>query len=156
MTLCQAKYKTYKTRKRELLHMLDGGAKMDVAERRKHPRIKIHNLIPYVCLDDAGRPIKHLMGTVLNLSQEGILLETTQRIEPGKIILIKPGEVILITPDEQGKVFEINGKAAYCREIGSGKFHVGISFQGKNDENIQFIKCMVRAHHYRRASAQLN
>lgn len=131
-------------------------AKIDVAERRKSPRIKIHNPVFYACLDDAGNPTKHMIGTVLNLCQAGIQLETTQRIEPGKIILLKPGKIILITVDEQNKNFEINGKAAYCCEIGSGKFHVGISFQGKNDENIQFIKCMVRAHHYRRASAQLN
>jgi hypothetical protein len=129
---------------------------MNVTERRKSPRIKIHNLISFTFLDNAGRPINHLKGTVLNLSQGGILIQTTQRIEPGKVILIKPGNVILITADEQDKIFEIIGRAAYCREIGDRKFFVGISFQGKNDENIQFIKCLVRAHHYRRASAQLN
>jgi len=129
---------------------------MNVTERRKSPRIKIHNLISFTFLDNAGRPIKHLKGTVLNLSQGGILIQTTQRIEPGKVILIKPGNVILITADEQDKIYEIIGRAAYCSEIGHREFFVGISFQAKNDENIQFIKCIVRAHHYRRVSAQLN
>jgi hypothetical protein len=127
---------------------------MNVTERRKSPRIKIHNFISFACLDNAGRAIKHLKGTVLNLSQGGILIQTTQRIEPGKVILITPGNVILITADEQDKIFEIIGRVAYCREIGDRKFFVGISFQVKNDENIQFIKCLARAHHYRSASAQ--
>ena len=87
------------------------------AERRKSPRIKIHCPIPYACLDGAGKPIKLQMGTVLNLCQGGILLETTRWIEPGDIVLLKPGKVILITADEQNKSFEINGRAVYCHKI---------------------------------------
>ena len=60
------------------------------AERRKSPRIKIHCPVPYARLDEAGKPIKLQMGTVLNLCQEGMLLETTQWIEPGDIVLLKP------------------------------------------------------------------
>ena len=119
---------------------------MSSIEKRKSPRVKIQNLISYVCLDENGKPIKHLMGTALDISQGGLLLETTQHIEPGN--------VILITADEQDKIFEINGKAAYCRETGSGKFNVGISFQGTHAENIQFVKCMVRSNYYRRSPVQ--
>jgi c-di-GMP-binding flagellar brake protein YcgR len=118
---------------------------MSSIEKRKSPRVKIQNLISYVCLDEDGKPIKHLMGTALDISQGGLLLETTQHIEPGN--------VILITADEQDKIFEINGKAAYCRETGSGKFNVGISFQGTHAENIQFVKCVVRSN-YRKSPAQ--
>jgi hypothetical protein len=119
---------------------------MNATEKRKYPRVKIHNLISYICLDEDRRAIKHLMGTALDISQGGLLLETTQQIDPGN--------GILITADEQDRIVEINGKAAYCRETGSGKFHVGISFQGTHDENIQFVKCMVRAKYYRKGSAK--
>jgi Tfp pilus assembly protein PilZ len=119
---------------------------MNVAEKRKHPRVPIHNLVSYVCLDEEGEPIKRLMGTALDVSQGGLLLETTQQIEPGN--------GILITADEQDRIVEINGKAAYCRETGSGKFYVGISFQGTPDENIQFVQHMVRANYYRRSFVQ--
>ena len=78
--------------------------------------------------------------------QGGLLLETTQQIEPGN--------GILITADEQDRIVEINGKAAYCRGTGSGKFYVGISFQGTPDENIQFVQHMVRANYYRKSSVQ--
>ena len=119
---------------------------MKVADKRKYPRVKIHNLISYVCLGEDGKPIKQLMGAALDISQGGLLLETTQKIEPGN--------VILITADEQDRIVEINGKAAYCRETGFGKFNVGVSFQGTHDENIQFVKCMIRANYYRRSSVQ--
>jgi Tfp pilus assembly protein PilZ len=119
---------------------------MSSIEKRKHPRVKIHNLISYVCLDEDGKPIKNLMGTALDVSQGGLLLETTHQIEPG--------DVILITTDDQDRLIEINGKAAYCREIGDGKFYVGISLQGSHNENIQFIRSMIRAYHYRKSSDQ--
>jgi Tfp pilus assembly protein PilZ len=119
---------------------------MNVAEKRKYPRVQIHNLISYVCLDEDGKPIKHLMGSALDISQGGLLLETTQQIEPGN--------GILIMADEQDRIVEINGKAAYCRETGYGKFYIGISFQGTPDENIQFVKHMVRANYYRRSSVK--
>jgi len=87
-----------------------------------------------------------LMGSALDISQGGMLLETTQQIEPGN--------GILVMADEQDRIVEINGKAAYCREAGSGKFYVGISFQGTHDENVQFVQHMVRANYYRRSSVQ--
>ena len=120
---------------------------MNVAEKRKYPRIRIHSLVSYVCLDEDERPIKHLMGTALDISQGGLLLETTQQIEPGN--------GIVITADEQDQIVEINGKAVYCREAGPGKFCIGISFQGTPEKNIQFVQHMVRANYYRRGSIQL-
>ena len=71
---------------------------MKVANKRKYPRVKIHNLISYVCLGEDGKPIKQLMGAALDISQGGLLLETTQQIEPGN--------VILITADEQDRIVE--------------------------------------------------
>ncbi len=106
----------------------------------------MHNLISYLCLDEDGKPIKRLMGSALDISQGGILLEKTQQIEPGN--------GLLITADEQDQIVEIKGKAAYGRETGPGKFYVGISCQGTHDENIQFVQYMVRANYYRRSSVQ--
>lgn len=119
---------------------------MNVVEKRKYPRVQIHNLISYVCLGEDGQPITRLMGSALDISQGGLLLETTQQIEPGN--------GILITTDEQDRIVEIKGKAAYCRETGSGKFYIGISLQGTHAENIQFVQHMVRANYYRRSSVQ--
>lgn len=119
---------------------------MHLVEKRKHPRVKTHNLISYICLDNDGRQIKKSMGTALDISQGGLLLETTQWIEPG--------DIILITADEQDQIIEINAKAAYCREIAGGKFYVGVKFQGAHAKNIQFVKSMVLSYHYCKVSAQ--
>lgn len=45
---------------------------MSTPERRKHPRIKINNLVTYVCLDEDGTPIKTMMATAVDISQGGI------------------------------------------------------------------------------------
>jgi c-di-GMP-binding flagellar brake protein YcgR len=118
---------------------------MNNAERRRHPRIKIHNLVSYVCLDEDGKPIKTRMATALDISQGGVLLEAPHRIDPGNLILI--------SADDQARIYEAKGKAVYCRDIGGGKYHVGFSFQGQNEECLQFIRCMVRAHYGSRGSA---
>jgi len=99
-----------------------------------------------VCAARRMKPIKRLMGSALDISQRGMLLETTQQIEPGN--------GLLITADEQDQIVEIKGKAAYGRETGPVKFYVGISCQGTHDENIQFVQHMVRANYYRRSSVQ--
>ena len=121
---------------------------MNIIERRKYPRVKIHNLISYICLDNNGRPIKNLMGTAIDISQGGLLLETTQRIDPG--------DIILITADDQDQIMEINAKATYCREMAGGKFNAGVSFKGAQCKNIEFVTCMVRRYHYCKASALSN
>lgn len=121
---------------------------MDAPEKRKFPRIKIHNLISYVCLGEDGHPINQLMGTALDIGQGGLLLQTRQEIEPGNIVLI--------TADEKDRIAEINAKAVYCRAATPGKFNVGVSFQGTHDQQIQFIRCMIRANYYRRSSAKKN
>jgi len=99
-----------------------------------------------VCAARRMNPIKRLMGSALDISQRGMLLETTQQIELGN--------GLLITADEQDRIVEIKGNAAYCRETGPGKFYVGISFQGTHDENIQFVQHMVRANYYRKSSVK--
>ena len=122
------------------------GAAIGVVEKRKFPRVKIRNLISYVCLDNDGRPITNLMGIALDISQSGLLLETTQQIEPR--------DIVMIAADEKERIVEIKAKAVYCPEITSGEFHVGVSFRGTHDENIHFAKCMVRACHYRKSSGK--
>jgi hypothetical protein len=118
---------------------------MKKVEKRKFPRVKIGNLISCICQDNDGRPTKNIMGTALDISQGGLLLETTRRIEPG--------DMSLITADEQDRIIEIDVKAAYCLEVAGGKFHIGVSFYGEHNKNIKAVKCMVKAYHYRKKKA---
>jgi hypothetical protein len=119
---------------------------MNLADKRKFSRIKIHNLISCVCLGEEGHPVRQLMGTALDISKGGLLVQAPQKFEPGNILLI--------AADEKDQITEINAKAVFCREAAPGRFNVGVRFQGTPDQQIQFIRCMIRANFYRRGFAQ--
>ena len=112
---------------------------MSGTEKRKYPRIRIFSLISYACLDDNGQVLGQSYGTALDISQGGLLLETTSAVNADYILLT----VI----DLEDKIQELKGKVVYCKVIDNGKFRTGISFQGTKEENIQFASAMVRAYH---------
>jgi hypothetical protein len=41
---------------------------MSIKEKRKHPRVKIENLVTYVCIDDRGNEIEEGIGQIKNES----------------------------------------------------------------------------------------
>jgi hypothetical protein len=42
---------------------------MDFAEKRRHKRVQIHNLVSYVCFDKDDKPLIELMGMALDISR---------------------------------------------------------------------------------------
>ena len=63
--------------------------------------------------------------------------------------VLSPG-IVLMTLDVDYKWVQIKGKVAYCVRTGSGKFKVGIRFQGSDDENVKFSMSLIRAFHRRK------
>jgi c-di-GMP-binding flagellar brake protein YcgR len=61
---------------------------MKKLDRRKFPRIKICNPISYDSVNQKGIQLDQNMGTALDISQNGILLETAQMIQSKYIYLI--------------------------------------------------------------------
>jgi c-di-GMP-binding flagellar brake protein YcgR len=61
---------------------------MKKRNRRKYPRIKICNPISYDCVDQEGNLLDQNMAIALDVSQNGILLETSQKIESKTISLL--------------------------------------------------------------------
>ena len=55
------------------------------------------------------------------------------------------GEMILLyTP------MQIEGKVAYCRKAESGKLRMGVMLQGTQEENVRFVKKLIRAYRYQK------
>ena len=116
---------------------------MDECDRRKYARVDVYSFISYVCIDKDGNLIDQRMGVALNISQNGVLLETGHQLESNFISLM------FVDLDET--LAEIAGEIIYTRENGSGMFLNGIRFGGTHEENIQFAKKLIRAYHYRKS-----
>jgi len=115
---------------------------MTQIEKRKYPRVKIFNTISYVGLDENGTVLEQNIGVVLDISQSGILIESIQEVESAYLSLM--------ASDQKNRLIEIKGKIAYCRKTESGKFRIGITLQGTQDDIIRFVKELIRVYHYRK------
>ena len=82
------------------------------------------------------------MGVVLDISQNGLLIESMQKVESKNLSLIGS--------TQQNNLIKIKGKVAHCRKDESGKFKIGIMLQGTHEENVRFVKELIRAHHYQK------
>jgi c-di-GMP-binding flagellar brake protein YcgR len=107
-------------------------------ERRKHPRIKTDNLMSYVCLDNNGNELGQGIGTAVDVSQGGLLLESHSPIDANKILLAFVGV--------DNELIEINGDIAYCKETKIGMFQTGVRFFESNESIKKAIINMVKAY----------
>ena len=113
-----------------------------IIENRKYPRVKICSTISYVGSDEDGTIIEQCLGVVLDISQNGLLFESIQEVESTNLSLM--------ASTQKNNLIKIEGKVAYCREVGSGKFRTGIMLQGTQEENVRFVKELIRAYHYQK------
>ena len=79
------------------------------------------------------------MGVALDVSQSGILIESFQKVESEYLSIM--------ATNKSNSILEIKGKVAYCRKTQSGKFKTGVMLQGSHDDNIRFVKELIRAYH---------
>jgi hypothetical protein len=111
-------------------------------DQRKHPRVPTSNLISFKLYDENGKLLNQSMARALNISQSGILIETAH--------LIKFDRISLMSADTGDKLVEIKGRVVYSRDNGTGMFETGISFEGTEDENVEFAKKLVKVFHRRK------
>ena len=112
-------------------------------ERRKHPRIAVQTVFSYICLDEDGRPVDEGMGTTVDISKGGIMIETSRPIETETILLV--------SVDKNKKMLEIKGKVAYTRELNASKHLSGIEFQGSPEEVMKMVKNIIIEFHSRKS-----
>ena len=79
---------------------------------------------------------------VLDISQNGLLIESIHEV--------KSKNLSLMASTQKNSLVKIEGKVAYCRKAESGKFRTGILLQGTHEENVRFVKELIRAHHYQK------
>ena len=99
-------------------------------------------MFSYVCKDDDGRPIDEGMGTTVDVSQGGIMIETSRPIDAKNILLV--------TVDKDKKILEIEGKVVHTRTIGPAKHLTGIEFMGSRKEVMTVVKNLVIQFHSRK------
>ncbi len=95
-------------------------------ERRRYPRVKTCNLISYMAIKQDGSVTDLGMGRALNISQNGIFLETTR--------LVFAEYISLMSVDMDNNLIEIRGEIVYSGTLRSGMFGNGIRLQGEHHE----------------------
>ena len=116
---------------------------MEKIDRRKFPRIKVCNPVSYDCVDREGILVDQNMGIAMDISQNGILLETAQ--------MIRSKYIYLIFVDLENNLIRIIGRVVFSVKNKNGNFKSGINFQGEHTENIGFAKKLVQAYHHQKS-----
>ena len=120
---------------------------MKKLDRRKFPRIKICNPIAYDSVNQNGIQLDQNMGIALDISQNGILLETVQ--------MIQSKYIYLIFVDLENKLIRIAARVIFSVKNKKGNFKSGINFQGSQEENIRFAKRVIKAYHHQKSDPAL-
>ena len=110
---------------------------MTPEERRKRLRIKALNLISYSCIDEAGQTLTQGMGRTLNLSEDGILLETRDSVDPKYTVVMAIGL--------EEDLIDIKGRVVYSIGGGNERFEAGIEFIETDESTIEVLKKYIKA-----------
>jgi len=111
-------------------------------EKRKHQRVNTVNLLSYVILDEAEKPLEQGMGRTLDLSQGGLLVETKVPIE-GKYLL-------LMAIDIKDELIKIKGKIVYSMEKEPEIFHTGVRFVESNERIHEIIVDLIKVFYHQK------
>ncbi len=105
-------------------------------------RVSIHKGLSYNGYDANRNVIERYMGVALNISQNGIQIETD------RLILTK--HILLMFFDYNGNYIATKGEVVYSRTEAPGTYRTGIKFDGTVQENLRFVRKLLRSYHYQR------
>jgi hypothetical protein len=109
---------------------------MGINERRHHPRVNALNLIFYNCIDATKNVVAQGMGRTLNVSEDGILLETHVSIDPKYTV-----ELAIGLEDE---LINIKGSIIFSSPGKDEKYEAGIEFIETDDASIEILKKYIK------------
>ena len=98
---------------------------------RQHKRTESLNL-SYFCIDKDDNVLAQGMGRTLNLSETGILLETSVHMEPGQSVDM---EIAL-----QNDLIETRGTVAHSSAADKDHYHTGIKFSQISTADMEILK----------------
>lgn len=120
---------------------------MGKKERRKYPRVQIMDPISYLSLDSGGEILEQNIAVVRNVSQTGIQIES--------FLEVNSKYLSLMFFDLDKHQIEVKGEVIYCKRNESGQFNIGINFVETSDENLQFVKALVKSYHYQKEKSHM-
>jgi hypothetical protein len=100
-------------------------------EKRKNPRYESLNL-SYVCEDEQGVVLHEGMGRTLNISETGILLETTCEHSADNTLTL---EIAL-----EDDLISLRGKVVHCRQAEQGLYNTGVEFTALDEKDLTLLK----------------
>ncbi len=113
----------------------------DPAEKRRRPRINTVNVVSYILFDENRKKMDHGKGRILELSQNGALLETNKPLN-GSLVLLKA-----LNQDEEG--IKIKARIANRRQSETRGLHLtGVEFTGPEDEQRNAVVALVKIYNY--------
>jgi len=116
-------------------------------ERRKYSRVQIFDPISYLSLDSGGGMVHQNVAVVRNVSQTGIQIESFLEIRSKKLSLM--------FFDLHKNQIEVEGKVVYCKRNERGQFSIGIHLIGNDEENLRFVRALVKSYHYQKEKSRL-
>jgi c-di-GMP-binding flagellar brake protein YcgR len=108
-----------------------------MAERRNHPRVESVNHVSYACIDQSDTEFWSGFGRTIDVSENGIMLETEEPVESSC--------VLLMGVSLQDELIEVKGKIVHTRVDPEGKHRTGIQFVTVRESDRKIIKDFVQA-----------
>jgi hypothetical protein len=110
---------------------------MTTEDKRKHSRINVLNLISYDCIDETGQTVAQGMGRTLNVSEDGILLETH--------VLIDSKYTVALAIGLEDDMIDIEGNVVYSNPGVEERYESGIEFIKTTESTLEILKRYIEA-----------
>ena len=116
-------------------------------DKRKYPRINIWVLASFECYNEDGELFDQKLGTILDISLGGMLIETDD--------IIKANYVEIVFVNYKNKIMSVVGSIVHSRKSENGKAKTGLCFHGAESENIKIATNLIRTHFHGKKNPSL-
>ncbi|MFO7982988.1 MAG: PilZ domain-containing protein [Desulfuromonadales bacterium] len=106
-------------------------------KERRDERLEAINLLDYTVLDDQGKTVNHAMGRTLNVSENGILLETH--------IPFRVGQSVVLAIELEEEIVELTGKVVHTEKNEQGRYSSGIKVKDLPAEDQKILHEYLKA-----------
>ena len=103
-------------------------------DRRKHSRANIHCRVFFECSDAHDQKVSQDMGMALDISEKGMLLETSAPIHASTIKVM--------VPVKEGDAIEVMGNIIYSIPMPDNRYRTGIIFHKPGDGMDRLVKAL--------------